>query len=88
MSVRPLALALVVGVSFSSSVQALELGGRYFPDQDERAIIDACRGLEAQSRMSLTSDVPDDIESADSSSEYRLSQLPFTLADCRRAGIV
>ena len=38
--------------------------------------------------MSLTSDVPDDIESADTSSEYRLSQLPFTLADCRRAGIV
>ena len=36
MFIRPIALALVAGLSFSSTVQALELGGRYFPDQDER----------------------------------------------------
>lgn len=88
MLIRPIALALVAGLAFAPMAQALELGGRTFPDRDERAIIDACRGLEAQSRMSLTSDPPDDIESADPSSEYQLSKLPFTLADCRRAGIV
>ena len=88
MLVRPIGLALIAGLALSSAVQALELGGRYYPDRDEREIIEACRGLEAQSRMSLTSNVPDDIESPDPSSEYRLSQLPFTLADCRRAGIV
>lgn len=88
MLIRPIALALVGALAFSATAQALELGGRYYPDRDEREIIEACRGLEAQSRMSLTANVPDDIESADPSSEYRLSQLPFTLADCRRAGIV
>ncbi|HEY9010283.1 MAG TPA: hypothetical protein VIN06_04650 [Devosia sp.] len=88
MYIRPITLAVLAGLVFSSTVQALELGGRNYPDRDERTIIEACRGLDAQSRMSLTSDVPDDIESADPSSEYRLSQLPFTLADCRGAGIV
>ena len=80
------AITLFAGLGFSAAQAEIVVGGNYFPDRDEQAIMEACRGLEAQSRMSLTSDVPDDVYSGDASSEYALSQLPFTLRDCREAG--
>jgi len=36
---------------------------------------------------SLISDVPDDVDNGDANSEYNLKRLPFTLKDCRAAGI-
>jgi hypothetical protein len=91
MILRPLTAALVLAAGIAGATGAraeIQVGGSYFPNTDEQAILEACRGLEAQSRMSLTSDVPDDIESADSASEWALDRLPFTLRDCREAGIV
>jgi hypothetical protein len=91
MTFRPFAavFGLAVILAGTSGARAeIVLGGSRYPDAQERAIIEACRGLEAQSRMSLTSNVPDDIESADPSSEYALSNLPFTLRDCREADLI
>lgn len=81
------AITLFAGLGFSAAQAEIVVGGNYFPDRDEQAIIAACRGLEAQSRMSLSSDVPDDVYNGDTSSEYQLKNLPFTLRDCREAGI-
>ena len=80
------AIVLFSAAGISAAQAEIVVGGNYFPDADERAIVEACRGLEAQSRMSLSSDVPDDEYSGDTSSEYALAQLPFTLRDCREAG--
>jgi hypothetical protein len=83
-----LAAIILFSVAGISAAQAeIVVGGNYFPDRDEQAIIAACRGLEAQSRMSLSSDVPDDVYNGDTSSEYQLKDVPFTLRDCREAGI-
>lgn len=81
------AITLFAGLGLSAAQAEIVVGGNYFPDRDQQAIIAACRGLEAQSRMSLSSDVPDDVYNGDSSSEYQLRNLPFTLRDCREAGI-
>lgn len=82
-------LTLAVALAGASVAQAeIVVGGSQFPDADRRAIEEACRGLEAQSRMSLTADVPDDLDNGDSAGEYALDQLTFTLRDCRAAGII
>jgi len=90
MTLRPFAaaFALVIAVAGASGAQAqyATSDGRYL-DPNDPDIVAACRGLEAQSRMSLTSNVPDDVDNGDSSGEYALDRLPFNVADCRRAGI-
>lgn len=91
MTLRPVlaVLTLAAGLAGGSVAQAeIVVGGSSFPDADRRAIEEACRGLEAQSRMSLTADVPDDLDNGDAAGEYALDQLPFTLRDCRAAGII
>jgi hypothetical protein len=81
------AFVLAVAMAGTSGVQAeYASDGRYLDPKDPD-IVAACRGLEAQSRMSLTSNVPDDVDNGDPSSEYALRNLPFTVGDCRRAGI-
>lgn len=89
MTLRTVAAAITVfaGLGCSAAQAEIVIGGNYFPDRDQQALIAACRGLEAQSRMSLSSDVPDDVYNGDTSSEYQLKNLPFTLRDCREAGI-
>jgi len=80
-------LVLMITVAGTGGAQAeYTRDGRYL-DPTDPDIVAACRGLEAQSRMSLTSDVPDDVDNGDPSSEYALRNLPFTVGDCRRAGI-
>jgi len=88
MTLRALtALALVAALGGTSAAQAQFMaGGSRLAGFDEQAIREACAGLEAQSRMSLTADVPDDIDNGDSAGEYALDRLPFTLRDCREAG--
>lgn len=80
------AIILFSAAGVSTAQAEIVVGGNYYPDAEERAIREACRGLEAQSRMSLTSDVSADEYSGDPASEYALAQLPFTLRDCREAG--
>ena len=79
------ALALMVA---PVAAQSISLGDATYPESERQNLVEACRGLDAQSRMSLTSDVPDDIESGDAASEYALANLPFTLRDCRAADLV
>lgn len=81
------AFALVVAVAGASGAQAQYASDGLYLDPNDPDVIAACRGLEAQSRMSLTSNVPDDVDNGDSSGEYALDRLPFTVQDCRRAGI-
>lgn len=81
------AFALTAAIVYAGGTQAqYSSDGRYL-DPNDPDVQEACRGLEAQSRMSLTSNVPDDIDNGDPSGEYQLSQLPFNVWDCRRAGI-
>lgn len=81
------ALVLTVAMAVTSGAQAEYAGDGRSLDPNDPDIVAACRGLEAQSRMSLTSDVPDDVYNGDTSSEYALRNLPFTVRDCRKAGI-
>jgi hypothetical protein len=88
MKTRTLIALVAVGLAFAAPARAeIVIGGNTYSDAEQRALQEACRGLEAQSRMSLTSSVPDDVDNGDANSEYNLKQLPFTLADCRAAGI-
>lgn len=81
------ALVLIAAMAGTSGAQAEYTSDGRFLDPNDPDIVAACRGLEAQSRMSLTSDVPDDVDNGDPSSEYALRNLPFTVRDCRKAGI-
>lgn len=81
------AFALTLAVAGASAAQAQYTSDGRYLDPSDPDIVAACRGLEAQARMSLTADVPDDIDNGDPSGEYALDRLPFTVADCRRAGI-
>ena len=89
MILRPLvtAFALAVAVVASTAAQAEYATNSRYLDPQDPDVVAACRGLEAQSRMSLTSNVPDDIDNGDTSGEYALARLHFTLRDCREAGI-
>lgn len=87
MTHRTIALALVLGWAMASPAQAeIIIGDARYADSKADFVRESCAGLEAQSRQSLTSDVPDDIESGDLASAYALAQLPFSLRDCRAAG--
>ena len=81
------ALVLTVAMAGTSGVQAQYASDGRLLNPNDPDIIAACNGLEAQSRMSLTSSVPDDVDNGDPSSEYALRNLPFTVRDCREAGI-
>ena len=81
------ALVLTLALAGTSGAQAQYAGDGRSLNPNDPDIVAACRGLEAQSRMSLTADVPDDVYNGDTSSEYALRNLPFTVRDCREAGI-
>lgn len=81
-----LILTALAFASATPSKAAIRVGPATYPDSEEQFVVAACRGLEAQSRQSMTADPPDDIPSPDSSSAWALSGLPFTLTDCRKAG--
>ncbi len=88
MKTRTLVALVAVGLAFAAPARAeIVIGGISYPDSEQAALQEACRGLDAQSRMSLISDVPDDVDNGDANSEYNLKRLPFTLKDCRAAGI-
>lgn len=88
MSVRSVALALGLILLAGSAQAEIVVGGVRYSDSEEAALRETCRGLDAQSRMSLISNVPDDIESADPSSEWALKNVSFTVRDCREAGLL
>jgi hypothetical protein len=87
MSPRTALILTALALASTTPARAeIRIGQATYSDSEEPELIAACRGLEAQARQSLTADPPDDIESADSSSAWALSKLPFTVRDCRAAG--
>ncbi len=91
MHARKFFAVLMLGstLAVSSAAQAgIVLGDREYPESREGELRASCAGLQAQANTSLTSNVPDDVYSGDPASEYQLARLPFTLRDCRRAGLV
>lgn len=87
MSPRTALILTALALASTSPARAdIRIGQATYADSEEPDLIAACRGLEAEARQSLTSDPPDDLESADSSSAWALSKLPFTVRDCRAAG--
>ena len=76
-------------IAMSSTARAeIVLGDHIYSDSQEAILREYCRGLDAQSRQSLISNVPDDEYNGDLSSEYQLRGLPFSIRDCRQAGLV
>ena len=63
------AFALAVVLAGATGAQAQYASDPRFLDPKDPDVVAACRGLEAQSRMSLTSNVPDDVDNGDTSGE-------------------
>ncbi|RYE85674.1 MAG: hypothetical protein EOP19_08900 [Hyphomicrobiales bacterium] len=86
---RPFVACLGIAIiAMSSAAQAeITVGGYVYPDSAEATLREYCRGLEAQANQSLISDAPDDVYNGDLSSEYQLKYVPFSVRDCRRAGL-
>lgn len=88
MRIAAASIAILV-LTLSSAAQAeIVLGDNVYPDRDAAILGEYCRGLDAQSRQSLISNVPDDEYSGDLGSAYQLAGLPFNVRDCREAGLI
>lgn len=81
--------SLGVALFATSAAHAeIVIGDFVYPDSDLHKVRQYCAGLDAQSRQSLISTFNDDDYNGDLASEYQLKSVPFTLRDCRRAGLV
>ena len=80
-----LGLALVASTAAHAEIV---LGDQVYPDSDRGTLLQYCQGLDAQSKQSLISDRNEDDYNGDLGSAYQLRGLPFSLRDCRRAGLV
>ena len=80
-----LGLALVA----SSAAQAeIVIGDYVYPDRDRVTLVQLCQGLQGQSMQSLIDTRNDDDYNGDLGSAYQLRSVPFSLRDCKRAGLV
>jgi len=83
------ALTIAAALALPSAAMAdVMLGGREYPEWKRAQLRAACQGLEAQANQSLTAVENLDEESGDPASDYQLSMVPFSLADCRGAGLI
>lgn len=91
MNMQKLLAALTIAgtvVLPSVAMADVVLGGREYPEWKRAQLRAACQGLERRANESLTAVENLDEESGDPASDFQLSMVPFTLADCREAGLI
>lgn len=86
---RLILASLGVALLATSAAQAeIVIGDYVYPDSELHNLRQYCAGLDSQSRQSLISNPNTDDYNGDLASAYQLQFVPFTLRDCRRAGLV
>ncbi len=81
--------SLGIALVASTAAQAeIVIGDYVYPDSEYSNLRQLCQGLEAQANQSLIDNRNDDDYNGDLGSAYQLRMVPFSLRDCRRAGIV
>jgi len=82
-----LTLVSVIGLP-STALAEVVLGDRIYPEWKRAELRAACQGLAGQANESLTAEQNLDVESGDPASDFRLLSVPFTLSECKEAGLV
>lgn len=72
----------------SGALAAIVLNGHEYPEWRRADLLATCQGLEGKANESLTAVDNSDEESGDPASDFQLSMVPFTLADCKEAGLI
>lgn len=91
MTTQKLLAALTVASALilpSGAMAGVVLNGHEYPEWKTAELRATCQGLEGRSKESLTTDDEWIEESGDPASNFRLSMAPFTLADCKAAGLI
>jgi hypothetical protein len=72
----------------SAAHAEIVLGDQVYPDSEYGTLRAQCQGLEGQANKSLISESNTSDYNGDLGSAYQLQSVPFTVRDCKRAGLI